>query len=617
DTNSRAVTDMTMSAPPRSDKPGAAASDRDTGYEPEIIAAAKSLQADPADLRHLLRFIETKQVTREQVPDLLRQGHARLGALRQEGADLADIAARVPPAAAPIEQAAQALQSGAALSVDHAFEAYEQAFQRCVQGQGSREDRDNSKTSGTARPPMSGYAALTRPTSAPREGSRMALSRPSARGISPSSLQGGIHGVSQQGHARTEQPPQPDEAALTRPTEAPGVARPIDRARIRASQAQIAAIRLEHRRAAELFAEAAAMAGLDAPTQWRYQTERALILEALGRDLVDSPAIEEAIDLYENKILALVPRDTRPDDWATTQNHLGTALGLLGRRQSGTALLERSVAAFEQALAAYHRERAPLEWAAAQNNLGNALGILGQRRHDIEMLERAAAAFEQALEERTRERAPRDWAMTQNNLGAVLQALGQRKKEPASLQRAIDAYKAALEEWTRARAPQDWATTLDNIGTALRLLGEHGEDPRALEQSVAAYRNALTERTRERAPQDWAMTQNNLGAALHKLGERQDTPAAVAQAIEAYEKALEEWTRERMPFVWAMTKANLGAARKLLARHTRDADIARLAVADFDAVRDFFRHASHAQYYELAEEQLAQALTLLDELLDG
>jgi tetratricopeptide (TPR) repeat protein len=378
-------------------------------------------------------------------------------------------------------------------------------------------------------------------------------------------------------------------------------------ARMRAGQARIAALRQDYRRAAELFAQAAATPGLEAPSQWQYQKERASVLEDLGREFGDNAALEQAIKLYETTILALAPRTERPDDWATAQNNLGNALGVLGQRQRGTRMLERSITAFENALSERSRDRLPLDWAATQNNLGNALGILAQRQGDTEMLEKAIEAFESALEIRTQEKTPQDWATTQNNLGAALLTLGQRKKDTKILKKSVDAYKNVLQEWTRERVPLEWAMTLNNLGTALRAIGEHRKGPRTLEQAVAAYRSALAERGRERVPRDWAMTQNNLGAALQKLGERQGDSRILAEAVAAYENALEEWTRERMPMVWAMTMANLGVARRTLAEQAQDVEVSRRAVADLKAAAEVFHDASHAQYYELAEEQLAKA----------
>ncbi len=383
---------------------------------------------------------------------------------------------------------------------------------------------------------------------------------------------------------------------------------------ILAQQAQIAAIKQDYQRAAELFAAAATTPGLEESLQWQYQNNRASVLEDLGREFGDNAALEQAIDLYESTVIALAPQKERPGDWATTQNNLGNARGILGQRQRGPQMLESAVVAFQDALSERPRDQVPLEWATTQNNLGNALGALGQRQGNTELLEKSVEAFESALEERSQELTPSDWATTQNNLGAVLQTLGQRQSKTKLLKKSITAYTNVLKEWTRERAPLDWATTLNNLGVVFHAYGKNLKGPRTLEKSVAAYKNALSERTRGRVPQDWAMTQNNLGASLQTLGERQQSRELLEESIAAYENALMEWTLEQLPMNWAMTTANLGVARRTLAEQIKDIDIARQAVTDFGAVMDVFRNASHAHYFELGEEQLVKARAVVAEL---
>ncbi len=374
---------------------------------------------------------------------------------------------------------------------------------------------------------------------------------------------------------------------------------------IRAQQAMVAAVMLDFRHAAALYAEAAAASDDYPDVQLQYFTGQASILEDLGREFMDNEALQAAVDLYENRILPQIPEHDRSDDWARIQDNLGSTLGILGQRQRGTRMLETAISAFENSLTRRDRVRTPFDWASTQNNLGNALGILGQRQRDEELLEKSIAAFESALDIRTSEQSPEDWATTQNNLAAVLQSLGQQKKDSKMLKRSVDAYKAVLTIWSRERNPFNWGTTMNNLGTALRLLGEHRKGPRTLEQSVAAYHTALSVRTRERVPNDWAMTQNNLGAALQVLGERTDDPMALGKSIAAYRETIKQWTREREQVSWAMTMANLGVARRKLAERNQDIDISRKASADLKMAVDVFRDASHAQLTELSEEQLA------------
>ncbi|MGD8615702.1 MAG: tetratricopeptide repeat protein [Gammaproteobacteria bacterium] len=390
--------------------------------------------------------------------------------------------------------------------------------------------------------------------------------------------------------------------------------RPGITASVAAAQAEAAALRQDHRRAAELYAQAAGTPGLTVAAQWWFQYARAGVLEELGREYGDNEALGEAVDLYEERVLPLAPRHERPDDWSATQHRLGNALGILGQRRRGIRLLERSVAAFENALRERSPDHSPLDWAATWHDLGNALGILAQRQGDTDMLERAVSAFESALQAGTRQQTPHDWAMTQYHLGTALLTLGQLTRDTSALARSIGAYRQALQEWPPERAPFDWARTQNCLGTALRVRGEQGGDPRELEQAVTAHRSALSVWTREQRPEEWAVTQNNLGAALHRLGERANDTRYLGEALAAYGSALQELRREDGPIAWAMTTANLGDVRRILAERTGDVEMSRQAVSDFQAVAEVFHEASHPRYYQLAKEKLAVARELAAEL---
>jgi tetratricopeptide (TPR) repeat protein len=137
-----------------------------------------------------------------------------------------------------------------------------------------------------------------------------------------------------------------------------------------------------------------------------------------------------------------------------TQVNLGTALGTLGGRDSGTERLEEAVAAYRAALAEWTRDRGPLQWATAQNNLGTALKQLGERENDPGRLEEAVAAFRAALEESTRDRAPLDWAAAQYNLGLALSALGGRESGTGRLEEAVAAWEACPTVATSAWPPE-------------------------------------------------------------------------------------------------------------------------------------------------------------------
>ncbi|MBS7540131.1 tetratricopeptide repeat protein [Ancylobacter lacus] len=301
------------------------------------------------------------------------------------------------------------------------------------------------------------------------------------------------------------------------------------------------------------------------------------------------------------------------DERGVGLNELGTALSILGERETGTERLVEAIVTYRAALEEFTRERVPLDWAATQNNLGNAYRLLGERETGTERLEQAIVAYRAALEERTCERVPLDWAMTQTNLGAALSALGKRETGTESLEQAITAYRAALEEWTRERVPFQWATAQNNLGNALSDIGEREAGTERLEQAIAAYRAALEERTRERVPLDWAMTQNNLGNALSILGEREDSTERLEQAVAACRAALEEWTQERMPLKWAMTQNNLGAALRALGERETGTERLKQALAAYRAALEEWTRERVPLDWAMTQHNLGNALRVLGE----
>ena len=142
-----------------------------------------------------------------------------------------------------------------------------------------------------------------------------------------------------------------------------------------ARRGEIALTRLRYAEAGTYFAKAAAVFspnGAHEDKRIGYLEKEADALYQQGDELGDNGALLSAIERYK-RLLALMPRERVPSDWATIQNNLGTALFTLGVRENGTAKLEEATAAFRAALSERTRERAPLLWADTQNNLANAL----------------------------------------------------------------------------------------------------------------------------------------------------------------------------------------------------------------------------------------------------
>ena len=264
----------------------------------------------------------------------------------------------------------------------------------------------------------------------------------------------------------------------------------LDEASILSQQGDLEHARLNYRKAAEHFAEAASLVPrTKAGARIDYLIKQASALYDQGDEFGDNRALIEAIDLYQI-VLKECRRDIVPDKWATVQNRLGTSLKALGTREAGTRRLKQAVEAYNAALEVRIRNSVPLDWATTQNNLGNALLTLGEREEGTERLEQAIEAYDAALQEWARDSVPLDWATTQNNRGNALLALGVREEGTERLVQAVEAYRAVLAGKTRDRFPLSWATTQNNLGNALQMLGDRTHCVDHLDAALLATRNA-------------------------------------------------------------------------------------------------------------------------------
>ena len=348
----------------------------------------------------------------------------------------------------------------------------------------------------------------------------------------------------------------------------------LGEASIFSQQGQLERTRLNFRKAAGHFAEAASLVpATNDGARLEYLMEQASVLDDHGREFGDNPAVIEAIGIYR-AILKERSHEPARLNWARTQKNLGIALRNLGERTRDTDMLEQAAKAFHAALKVYTREHKPLDWAGVQMSLGNVLLTLGLRESGTEKVEQAVMAYHAALEKRTRERVPLDWARTQVNLGNALSILGERKGDASKLAQAVEASRAALEVYTRDNTPLDWAKVQTNLGNLLLTLGQQESSTEKLGQAITAFHFALEVCTRERVPLDWARIQMNIGITLEALGERENDMGKLEQAIQAHHLALAERTRERVPLDWAKVQMNIGIALNALGE--REDNMSRL-----------------------------------------
>jgi tetratricopeptide (TPR) repeat protein len=235
--------------------------------------------------------------------------------------------------------------------------------------------------------------------------------------------------------------------------------------------------------------------------------------------------------------------------------------------------VELSLTTSQLVLTVFTRNSFPENWAATQNILGSAYWerIRGERADN---LEQAISSFELALQIYTLDAFPENWAATQNNLGVAYRERI-RGARADNIEQAIAAYVLALRIRTREVSPENWAGTQNNLGIAYweRIVGERADN---LEYAIAAYQLALQIRTREISPENWAMVQHNLANTYRDriLGERIDN---LEQAINIYNQVSQVFTRNSFPEKWATNQANLAEAlmkHALLTNNFTDLDIA-------------------------------------------
>ncbi|MGK7874659.1 MAG: tetratricopeptide repeat protein [Xenococcaceae cyanobacterium] len=293
------------------------------------------------------------------------------------------------------------------------------------------------------------------------------------------------------------------------------------------------------------------------------------IVESLCLDISQFPlgrwsnVLEIAITGLET-VLKLRPRETFPEQWATTINNLAYVYinRIFGNKADN---LEKAITYYHKALEVRTREAFPEQWATTINNLAIAYTqrIRGYRGDN---LEKAILYYSEALEVRTCEYFPVDWAKTQNNLGnAYIYRVYGDKRE--NLETAIACFDQSLQIYTKESFPQDWATTQNNLANAYRdrIIGYKSYN---LEMAIACYQNALQIYTRDALPLLWAETQNNLANA-YRDRIKGDKANNLEMAIACYQNALQIHTRDALPLLWAETLHNLGVAYSIRIRGKR------------------------------------------------
>jgi hypothetical protein len=379
-------------------------------------------------------------------------------------------------------------------------------------------------------------------------------------------------------------------------------------AEITATEAQLKALQFDYLAAAATYGEAASeLPATEAKARWSYLLKQGEMLRTRGQSFDESQPLRDAIAVYDQAALPLVPRDAQPIDWALTQKERGYALMILGDLGDDRALQD-AIAAERAALDALSSDPNPEDKGRVENNLGIALLSLAERG-DPKALDEAVAVLRSAVDAFPRDRDRAMWATAEANLGNALLTEAERGNDQALVE-AVKAARAVAEALPRDQDPARWALAQDNLGMALIRMGQHGGDERTLHDAVFAFQAELTVRDRERDPANWARAQSNLSVALQELGSRGDL-AADRQAVAAIRSALEVWTREQDPNDWALAENNLGYALGMLGARGNDPNALNDAVAAETAAVEVETRDRAPALWAAAQVNLGRALAEL------
>jgi tetratricopeptide (TPR) repeat protein len=342
----------------------------------------------------------------------------------------------------------------------------------------------------------------------------------------------------------------------------------------------------------------------------RNEKEAARDWESAGEAALAGMKAADAIEDYGRALKLLDPSRDR-QRWLVVRLKRVAALaefGEYGDPVNSIRALKEAVAVCREDLVSLDRKIESIVWATAQNNLGYALGVLGRREmgaEGVKHLREAVQAYRRALEVRSRKDLPQDWGNTQNSLSIALSALGQREGGAEGiklLREAIEACRNALEVRSKKELPQSWANTQINLSLPLRALGQReggAEGVKLLREAAQASRLALEVFTRKDQPQDWARTQVSLGITLSELGQREGGAEGVKllrEAAQAYRLALEVVTRKDHPQDWVQIHTTLADTLSTLADKTSGSErreLLALTASSYQAALTGFTRETH------------------------
>lgn len=361
-----------------------------------------------------------------------------------------------------------------------------------------------------------------------------------------------------------------------------------------AEEAESAWIGFDYLKAAQRYGDA-----FDQAERWdrglasRYKAAEGAALNIQGVDTGNRVMLEQSL-AAQRLALTFVTREDDPLAWATAKHGIGRALTGLSQLQANARQLDEAIALFDEVLEVRTREAYPDDWANTQNAIGSAAMMYGHNFGDSAWLRRSAEAYRQAGE--VLRASPVSWAIAEENRAQALYLIGYFTNDVATLKEALAAYEGSLREWNREDLASDWARFQGLMGATLLALAPLEPGVGHEEAAVTALAHAAKGVDRQRIPMDWARAQHYLAAAYLTRAFGTDALADYQQAEDAFMETLEVWSRDRGPIDWATSIVRMGEASERIALKTGDRARIDRALEGLREAEEIMRSAGFSHY---------------------
>ncbi|MEQ1899648.1 MAG: caspase family protein [Devosia sp.] len=156
-------------------------------------------------------------------------------------------------------------------------------------------------------------------------------------------------------------------------------------------------------------------------------------------------------------VLTVHTREQTPAQWVRTSNNRAIALKNLSDETNDIVPLDEAIGIYRAVIATMPRENLPLDWADYQENLGNALALVSTYdKARVGTLQEALDAYHLAGEITTLERSPARWQSLQISISTTLLMQGIMSFDKAKVEEAQSVALATRDKMVELGMPTDF-----------------------------------------------------------------------------------------------------------------------------------------------------------------